>query len=102
RTYYEKAIHTLHQVYRQKGAVDTVVYEEIRKQTNDKNLLKYETIRNRFFAGDDQRLLETVQNYNHRIKKIIQLHEKIDVFDLEVPGTNNFALAGGVFVHNSA
>ena len=30
------------------------------------------------------------------------LTEAIDVYDLEVPGTHNFALEGGVFVHNSA
>jgi DNA gyrase subunit B len=30
------------------------------------------------------------------------LEEKTDVFDIEVPHTHNFALASGVFVHNSA
>ncbi len=39
---------------------------------------------------------------NHKIKAIIPLAEKIDVYDLEVPGTHNFALASGIFVHNSA
>lgn len=33
------------------------------------------------------------------IKKLIK---KMDVYDLEVPNTHNFALASGVFVHNSA
>ncbi|MCX6713460.1 MAG: ATP-binding protein [Candidatus Vogelbacteria bacterium] len=31
-----------------------------------------------------------------------KVDEKIDVYDLEVEGTHNFALASGVFVHNSA
>ena len=26
----------------------------------------------------------------------------MDVYDIEVPGTHNFALASGIFVHNSA
>ena len=39
---------------------------------------------------------------NHKVKSIIPLNEKIDVYDLEVPGTHNFALASGIFVHNSA
>ena len=39
---------------------------------------------------------------NHRVVRIERLQERIDVFDLEVPGTHNFALASGVFVHNSA
>jgi DNA gyrase subunit B len=40
--------------------------------------------------------------YNHRVVKIEALSERIDVYDIEVPHTHNFALASGVFVHNSA
>ncbi len=40
--------------------------------------------------------------YNHKIIKIEKVKEKMDVYDIEVPNTNNFALASGVFVHNSA
>ncbi|HEY7125439.1 MAG TPA: DNA topoisomerase (ATP-hydrolyzing) subunit B [Ktedonobacterales bacterium] len=40
--------------------------------------------------------------YNHRIVKIERVAERVDVYDLEVPGTHNFALESGVFVHNSA
>lgn len=36
------------------------------------------------------------------VSGIEHVHEKIDVYDIEVPGTHNFALASGVFVHNSA
>ena len=36
------------------------------------------------------------------IKSITKLNNKIDVYDLEVEDTHNFALANGVFVHNSA
>ncbi len=42
------------------------------------------------------------ENYNHKIKSIEYLDDKIDVYDLEVPKTHNFALASGIFVHNSA
>lgn len=34
--------------------------------------------------------------------EIIPLTETTDVYDLEVQGTHNFALASGIFVHNSA
>ncbi len=44
----------------------------------------------------------SVSSTNHRIVKIEKLTEKIDVYDLEVPHTHNFALASGIFVHNSA
>lgn len=36
------------------------------------------------------------------IKEILYLSEREDVYDLEVKETHNFALASGVFVHNSA
>jgi DNA gyrase subunit B len=36
------------------------------------------------------------------IVSIEHLKEKIDVYDLEVPHTHNFALHSGIFVHNSA
>ena len=40
--------------------------------------------------------------FNHRVVSVETLTEILDVYDLEVPGTHNFALASGVFVHNSA
>jgi DNA gyrase subunit B len=44
-----------------------------------------------------------VKEYDdHKIVGIIPVHEKIDVYDIEVPHTHNFALASGIFVHNSA
>jgi DNA gyrase subunit B len=45
---------------------------------------------------------EAVSMHNHRIVSIECLEETIDVYDIEVPHTHNFAIAGGVFVHNSA
>jgi DNA gyrase subunit B len=102
RTYLNKALFSLHEIYLQSGLVDISAYQTFRKNTHDANLLRYETIRDRFFAGDENRLSEAVINFNHRIRKIIPLKERIDVYDLEVPETHNFALASGVFVHNSA
>jgi len=46
--------------------------------------------------------LEVTIRNNHKIKKIEFLKKRIDVYDLEVSETHNFALASGVFVHNSA
>jgi len=48
------------------------------------------------------RMLEAVKNYNHKIKKIEWINKRVKVYDLEVKDTHNFALASGVFVHNSA
>jgi DNA gyrase subunit B len=55
-----------------------------------------------FHRGNEEMMFETVKNYNHKIKKIIRLKKRIDVYDLEVPETHNFALSSGIFVHNSA
>src|SRR3990167_11287184 len=77
-------------------------YNEVRKESNDKSLIRYETICQRFFQGEEKKLQEAVIHFNHRIKTITAVSQKIDVYDIEVPGTHNFALASGIFVHNSA
>ncbi|OGI66731.1 hypothetical protein A3H53_03595 [Candidatus Nomurabacteria bacterium RIFCSPLOWO2_02_FULL_40_10] len=102
KTYYENTIKVLRRVYDQNKEVNKELFEDIRKQENNKNVLSFETFVSRFFDGNEIRLLEAVENYNHKIKSIAFLAEKIDVYDIEVPGTHNFALASGVFVHNSA
>jgi len=47
-------------------------------------------------------VMRTAVTTNHRVVNVESLPEKFDVYDLEVPHTHNFALAAGVFVHNSA
>jgi DNA gyrase subunit B len=37
-----------------------------------------------------------------RVVAVVSLSQRYDVYDIEVPYTHNFALASGVFVHNSA
>jgi len=102
RTYLQKALSNLHNLYIKTGSSYIEEYQKLRRQTNDKNLLKYETIKNRFFSDDDNSFKDAVVNYNHKIKKITHLNKRADVYDLEVKETHNFALASGVFVHNSA
>ena len=47
------------------------------------------------------RAQRTHMQKNHRILSIRHLEVESPVYDLTVPGTQNFALASGVFVHNS-
>lgn len=101
-TYYQKALRALHNIYRGKGAIDVHAYEQLRTTTSDTSLLKYETVLKRFFGGKENDLATAVRQYNHRVKAVINEGARADVFDLEVSGTHNFALASGVFVHNSA
>ncbi len=102
QTYLNKALRTLHDIFTQTGVVDFERYASVRKETGDKSLIKLNTIADRFFEGDISRLSEAAKNYNHRIVSVVLSTELIDVYDFEVPETHNFALADGVFVHNSA
>jgi DNA gyrase subunit B len=101
QTYQRKALELMREIFEKYGNIDKEKYNEERLRINNKTLLRYDTICQRFFANDENRLKEAVLNYNHKIKRIIKLKEKIDVYDIEVEDTHNFALASGVFVHNS-
>ena len=102
KTYYNHTIRVLRELYEEKAIINAEEYDALRRQKNDKNLLKFDTFAERFFDGDKESVFEAVSNYNHKIIDIIPLSGKIDVYDIEVPHTHNFALANGVFVHNSA
>jgi DNA gyrase subunit B len=102
RTYLQKALAVLHGIYQSKGAVDIDMYNKMRKERGDKSIIRYDTICKRFFGGDVKKLEEAITNYNHKIIKIIKLKKRFDVYDLEIKDTHNFALASGVFVHNSS
>jgi len=99
-TYFKCTISFMKKLFDETGNLNS--YDELRNEEKNKNLLKKETFLDRFFNNDEQAMVEAVVNYNHKIKSIEQLSERIDVYDIEVPNTHNFALASGVFVHNSA
>jgi DNA gyrase subunit B len=84
------------------NGIDVDGYNAHRIAIRDKTLLRFETFCVRYFDGDANRTLEAIQNYNHRVVSIEPVDERRDVYDMEVPNTHNFALACGVFVHNSA
>lgn len=102
RTYLERSLSFARAIYESHG--DLELYEDERRCliNRDNNLLKLDTLASRFFGNDKNALLEAVKNYNHKIKYIEKVKEKVDVYDIEVPDTHNFALASGIFVHNSA
>ncbi|MCK5044712.1 intein-containing DNA gyrase subunit B, partial [Candidatus Parcubacteria bacterium] len=101
KTYKEKALKLMKEVSEREG-LNEKEYNKVRIEKNDKTLLKYETICQRFFGNNESKLKEAVLNYNHKIKKIVRMKENRDVYDIEVEKTHNFALASGLFVHNSA
>ena len=102
KTYFYHSMKLLREVYEKHKDIN--FYERERKALakRNKNLLKLSTLSKRFFDDNEKKLGDAVRNFNHKIKKIEFLDKKIDVYDIEIPNTHNFSLAGGVFVHNSA
>jgi DNA gyrase subunit B len=77
-------------------------YEMVWNPRSDSWLFTHRSSANLQLAVNEHQAKEAIANYNHRIVSIKSLQETIDVYDIEVPHTHNFALASGVFVHNSA
>jgi DNA gyrase subunit B len=108
-----KRIATLHQTYYRKtisalkkfeidGMLDVNAYHAHRLAIRDSSILRFDKFCQRYFDGDEALAYEAVATYNHRVISVEPLEKTVDVYDVEVAGTHNFALASGVFVHNSA
>jgi DNA gyrase subunit B len=102
QTYYRKTIAALKKCEAESGIIDLAAYRQHRLTTRDKSLLRFETFCQRYFAGDSARACDAIAHYNHKVISVEWLPERADVYDIEVPNSHNFALASGVFVHNSA
>jgi len=101
-TYYRKTLAALKQFETEAGGLDVDAYQALRLATRDRSLLRFDRFCERYFDGEAARARAAVANYNHRVVCIERLEQPVDVYDVEVPGTHNFALASGIFVHNSA
>jgi len=98
-TYYEHTIPFMNDVLEEDGTLEN--YDERRREEAGPTVLTKSTTVEKFFQ-DEGELLEAVESHNHTVESVETLDETADVYDLEVPGTHNFALEAGVFVHNSA
>lgn len=63
---------------------------------------KFDRLLDEFFDGDVERLKDAAANVNHTVVAVRRLNERVDVYDVTVDTYHNFALAAGIFVHNSA
>ncbi|MEF8894316.1 DNA topoisomerase (ATP-hydrolyzing) subunit B [Halodesulfurarchaeum sp.] len=97
-TYWENTIPFMKEVLEEEG--DLSSYNEHRREEDDPNVLTKETTIEKFFE-DETALLQAVKSHNHSVAAVEPVEETAEVYDLEVPGTHNFALKSGVFVHNS-
>ncbi|AUX08018.1 DNA gyrase subunit B [Halalkaliarchaeum desulfuricum] len=98
-TYFENTIPFMKEVLEEEGDLEN--YDERRREEGGPNTLTKETTIEKFFESKEG-LIETVRAHNHTVSSVEPLEETEDVYDIEVPGTHNFALESGVFVHNSA
>jgi len=99
-TYYRKTIDFMRKVYDEHNSID--LFDKKRIEHKDKSVLSKRTFLERYFDGNESDMMDALKCHNHKITKIVKLKGKTDVYDLEVPDTHNFALASGIFVHNSA
>ncbi len=87
--------------YRKKIARGRVSYNS-RKGAG---ISRFNTGLDRFFNNNIDRLYDElgiqIVKLNHTVKDTLFLNEKQDVYDLTINETHNFALASGIFVHNS-
>ena len=76
-------------------------YEKIRNEVfGGKNFTCWEHGLNKYYENDKNLLLCEL-NQNHKVVSVEKLNQFVDVYDLTIDKTHNFALASGIFVHNS-
>jgi len=76
-------------------------YERLRLEEAP-TALRYERLLQEHFEGDEEWMHEAAANLNCKVVAVRRLAERRDVYDITVGHSHNFALAAGVFVHNSA
>jgi DNA gyrase subunit A len=76
-------------------------YEKIRKENfGAKNFTSWKLGVTKYYNNNKNLVLQEI-NGNHKVVRIEPLDKRQDVYDLTIDTTHNFALASGVFVHNS-
>lgn len=84
------------------GTLNEYIYEEYRNEVYPYGSAPtWETAFNKYYANNDVLDLINEACANHRVKHTEILNYTEDVYDLTIEKTHNFALAAGVFVHNS-
>ncbi len=76
-------------------------YVEAQHLQNQQTACLFQEKSNEWLKIND-RLVYDKESSNSKIKDVIVVSHTADVYDLEISDTHNFALASGVFVHNSA
>ena len=94
-----KALRVLNQVIYTEDV--EVAYEALRLQVAPTSP-SYNKLLHGYYDGDAGQLLEAAANVNCKVISVRTIEDTEDVYDLTVERYHNFALAAGIFVHNSA
>ncbi|HBE90061.1 MAG TPA: DNA topoisomerase (ATP-hydrolyzing) subunit B [Candidatus Andersenbacteria bacterium] len=76
-------------------------HKKLRSQSSPTSI-SYERLLAEYYHNDERAMLEAAKNINCKVLKVRTISQQEDVYDLSVERYHNFALAAGVFVHNSA
>ena len=89
------------QVLKDGRGLTSSVYEETRRKIYPYGAAtKFETGLSKYYDNNPESI-KALLAANHKVRSVEFLTEREDVYDLTIEGTHNFALAAGVFVHNS-
>ena len=83
--------------------LDEKSYEKERINYNGRRgegIVKYKKGLTKYFDTDISKVYKRLE-LNHKVINVKKLKKKEDVYDLTIENTHNFALASGIFVHNS-
>jgi len=94
-----KSLSLLNQVL---NADDIVGAYELLRVQSAPTAPRYDRLLRDYFRGNERQMIEAAANVNCKVVAVQPLLDRADVYDLSVEGYHNFALASGVFVHNSA
>jgi len=76
-------------------------YEKARIEIfGGKNFTTWDLAIKKYYNNDSNLILCDV-NGNHKVVSVEKLNQFVDVYDITIDKTHNFAIASGVFVHNS-
>ena len=87
-------------IYKNHNVLSNNLYEKTRKDVFQTSFPCWELGISKYFNNDINQVLYEI-NKNHKVIKVEFIKECTDVYDLTIEETHNFALAAGVFVHNS-
>ncbi len=94
------------------GSLNSETYEKERIKYGSRKgegIIRFEKAVKKYFGGNISSLIFTLQKQqeskivmlNHKVVKVEFIKQYEDVYDLTIDETHNFALASGIFVHNS-